>query len=163
MPHEKKPPRKTLQPDAQRSSGGAVNLEARISSELCAGEQIVEPSAAKPQAAEEAEDEDEALGSSVEDQYITVEELQKDLSRLLQEKTSSQEIIKWLQVRVPPLLHIRAAEPSQRSAFQATIDDDDASSDDFLEVLMTCVCHSEVIVCKPDLWVQAGPRQAGRC
>lgn len=99
MPPEKKPPRKTLQPDAQRSSGGAVNLEARISSELCAGEQIVEPSAAKPQAAEEAEDEDEALGSSVEDQYITVEELQKDLSRLLQEKTSSQEIIKWLQVR----------------------------------------------------------------
>lgn len=37
--------------------------------------------------------------------------------------------------------------------FQATIDDDNASSDDFLEVLMTCMCQTEVVISKPDLWV----------
>lgn len=59
---------------------------------------MVQSPAAEAQAAEEAEDEDEALGSSVEEEYITVEELQEELSRLLEEKHSSQEIIKWLQV-----------------------------------------------------------------
>lgn len=99
---EKKPPRKTPQPEAQSSSPegpASANLEGRTSSQLCAGDETVQPPAAEPQAAEE--DEDEALGSSVEEDYITVEELQEELSRLLEGNHSSQEMISWLQVSLP--------------------------------------------------------------
>lgn len=53
----------------------------------------------------------------------------------------------------PSRLHIgvQLQNPHSPPAFQATIDDDDVSSAEFLEVLMTCVCQSEVIVCKPEL------------
>lgn len=114
-PPEKKPPRKGLQPEAASSSSSpgastyasaSACLEARGSSQLCPGDQTARSSLAAA-AGPRKEAEAEALGSSVEEEYITVQELQGELSRLLQENHSSQEIIRWLQVGFPSLLRIR--------------------------------------------------------
>lgn len=171
-PPEKKPSRKGLQPEAPSSSSSpgastsasaSSSLEARGSSKLCPGDETAWSSsvaAAGPREEAEDEDEDEALGSSVEEEYITVQELQGELSRLLGENRSSQEIIRWLQVgfpsphRISTHTHTHTHSPPLPPAsrlLKVTVDDDDATSDDFLEVLITCVCQCEVIACKREL------------